>query len=443
MAEGHEYHLGGHHQALDYHGGLLADSVRMVAYERAIRECIAPGDVVLDLGTGTGVLAMLVARRGARVHAVESAAVVGVARDLVLRNGLSDRVTVHHGDIRDLPIAEPVDWVIGEFMGRFLIDDGMLGAVESAGRWLKPGGRFLPAQIRLMLAPVYAPVPAVSVFQSRLFGLDLTPAVRYAVNTCYASLVAPNALLADGQLFHTFDPPARAPVFDRTLEFTLGWPGWLTAFAGWFEADLSPSVTLCTGPGHYTHWGQYLFPLEPVEVREGDVLSVHLRLVPPLDDPGWAWTGTLSRSGEVVATFDLESEQRLGEREAQIEPLSPVGDRVAVLARSDLGTQYFHEQKLLDALNAYEEAVRGLGPDLDDRARALYENLGLARFNLQLYAEAARAMLRALDGEPEKHQQALDILIRSLHAQGLVQDALRHVADYRRAFGKHPLDSRL
>ena len=41
------------------HEEMLSDSVRVEAYHRALRRNVAPGDVVLDLGSGTGLLAFL------------------------------------------------------------------------------------------------------------------------------------------------------------------------------------------------------------------------------------------------------------------------------------------------------------------------------------------------------------------------------------------------
>ena len=88
--------LPGHDAGLPYHASLLGDPHRMAAYERAIRAVVKPGAIVLDVGTGTGVLAMMAARCGARrVHAVESMPIERAARALVAANGLSERVLVH------------------------------------------------------------------------------------------------------------------------------------------------------------------------------------------------------------------------------------------------------------------------------------------------------------------------------------------------------------
>ncbi|MFQ5690254.1 MAG: hypothetical protein ACE5HQ_08280 [Gemmatimonadota bacterium] len=45
------------------HEKLLADEVRISAYCRAIEKYVDEGDVVIDLGTGTGVLAFMAAEQ--------------------------------------------------------------------------------------------------------------------------------------------------------------------------------------------------------------------------------------------------------------------------------------------------------------------------------------------------------------------------------------------
>ena len=97
------FHLGHHPVPLAWHAALLRDTTRIDRYDRAIRQLVRPGMVVLDVGTGTGILALLAARRGARVHAVESGPIIGLARQLAAGNGLADRIVFHHGDLCDDP----------------------------------------------------------------------------------------------------------------------------------------------------------------------------------------------------------------------------------------------------------------------------------------------------------------------------------------------------
>jgi ribosomal protein L11 methyltransferase len=71
---------------------------------RALQALDVTGRVVLDLGTGSGVLAIAAVRRGAeRVAGVDcDADALASARDNVDRNGVGDRVTLHHTDLAGL-----------------------------------------------------------------------------------------------------------------------------------------------------------------------------------------------------------------------------------------------------------------------------------------------------------------------------------------------------
>jgi SAM-dependent methyltransferase len=302
-------HADGHHAPLSYHGQLLLDPHRMDAYERAIRALVRPGDVVLDVGTGTGVLAMLAARRGARVHAVESMPVAELARALVLHNRLEDRVIVHRADLRAMAPVEPVDLVLGDFLGAYLVDDFMLPAVAAAGRWLKEGGRWSPSRVRLSLAPADVGVRELDVWRAPFYGVDLSPAHASALGECHRIDVGPAVLLAGGVAWNDFVPPGPMPragacAFEATRA------GRLRGFVGWFEAELAPGVTLTTAPGVQTHWGQYLFPVGDVEVAAGDRIEVALALEESDGDLGWRWSGTVRRGGEVRAIFVHADDER-------------------------------------------------------------------------------------------------------------------------------------
>ena len=74
---------------------MLADTVRVQAYADALRETVREGSVVLDIGTGPGIFALLACREGAaRVYAVEPDPIIGLARALARANGCDDRITL-------------------------------------------------------------------------------------------------------------------------------------------------------------------------------------------------------------------------------------------------------------------------------------------------------------------------------------------------------------
>ncbi|KAG0627023.1 hypothetical protein M758_2G168600 [Ceratodon purpureus] len=91
---------------------MLSDRVRMDAYYHANFENTRhfKGKTVLDVGTGSGILAIWSAQAGARkVYAVEATDMAAHARALVAGNNLEDVVEVIQGYIEDITLPEQVD----------------------------------------------------------------------------------------------------------------------------------------------------------------------------------------------------------------------------------------------------------------------------------------------------------------------------------------------
>jgi protein arginine N-methyltransferase 1 len=300
------------YSVLDY-GRMSLSGVRMDAYARAIARVVKPGSVVLDLGSGTGILALLAARAGARrVHAVETNPAVLLLPELAAANGLADRITVHHASSFEVELPEQVDVIVSDLRGTSPLHGDHTAAVADArARWLAPGGALLPAKDRLFVALVESPALA-----SRLeaacrsfdrFGLD-GAAVRPSVfNQVYDDRAAPleaSDVLSTAGCWGTLDYQTYdGRAIEGAVELAATRAGTAHGLALWFEATVHEDITYTTAPGWSLPYARCFVPLlQPVAMGEGDRATVTMRA----DARGgqWGWdTRVVSAGGVEAASF--------------------------------------------------------------------------------------------------------------------------------------------
>ena len=269
---------------------MVSDQVRTDAFADAIAEVVKDGDRVLDVGTGTGLLAMLSAKAGAKkVYGIDQATVAELATKLVEHNGLSDKVEIIKGNAKNLQLSEKVDVLVSEWLGHFGFVENMLDDVIVArDNNLKPNGTMLPCGIELFMAPISVPwiygESGPGFWDFPVHGIDYSPLEEMELKQAIAgkSVVPVDALLSRGESLMAFDLKTVQrddPWRSGDLEFVIEEDGRMDGFVGWFTSDLSPEVTLDTGPGSIpTHWGQAHFMFPPRDVKKGDVLKAHFAL---------------------------------------------------------------------------------------------------------------------------------------------------------------------
>jgi len=283
---------------LDEHRRYLADRSRIQHYERALREIIRPGDVVLDVASGTGILGLLACRAGAaRVYAIEAGPIADVAREIVSGNGLSDRVTVIRSHSSEAVLPERVDVAVSDQIGRFGFDAGILPLVaDIRTRLLKPQGRLVPSSIDLVVAPVEYKRGAarVAFWSRRPAGFDFAPAHRISSNTGYPARFAGSQLLARPHRGVALDLGGSV-VSPLRIEsaFEVERSATLDGIAGWFSAQLSPSVGISNSPLDPDRIGrrQVFFPVaSPIAVTRGDRIELAMRVLPETLVISWTVT---------------------------------------------------------------------------------------------------------------------------------------------------------
>ena len=272
---------------LSVHRLMVADAIRTGTYRKALAATIKPGDVVLDAGAGTGIMAMLAVQAGAgKVYAVERSGIVEIARRLVEQNGMGDRIEVIHSDVESVELPEQVDAIVGEWMGCYGVDENLLAPVIVArDRWLKPGGSVLPEAVTAWMAPIEDEdlAAGLAFWHSRPYGLDLGPVAEGSANEVrmgHHDSTADKLLAEPEELWRTdvravTVEEARRPL-GAQLRFSARRQGRLSALAAWFVARFPDGSTLTNAPdAAETHWGRSVFPLNwPIAVDPGDRIEV-------------------------------------------------------------------------------------------------------------------------------------------------------------------------
>lgn len=269
---------------------MVSDRPRTDAFAEAIREVVQGGERVLDLGTGTGLLAMLAAKAGAgQVYALDQAEIAAAARETVARNQLDGVVEVVHGNATGFQLAEPVDLLVSEWLGHFAFSENMLDdVIVCRDENLKPGGAMLPSGVELWLAPTESDTlyhdDGPGFWRNALHGIDFSHLEERELRQGLASktMILPEDLMAPGQQIHALDLATATredPFQSGEVEFEAERDGHIDGFAGWFVAQLSPSVRLDTGPGApMTHWMQSYLAFPPMRVAKGQRTRVEWAL---------------------------------------------------------------------------------------------------------------------------------------------------------------------
>ncbi|MFN8010168.1 MAG: 50S ribosomal protein L11 methyltransferase [Holophagaceae bacterium] len=278
---------------------MLEDRTRTSMFIEAIRRTVKPGDVVLDLGTGTGILALAAAQAGARhVYAIEARPIAETAARLFASSGLGDRITLLRGLSLDLDLPERADVMVSEILGHDPFGEGLVeSAVDALARLLKPGARLIPGSLGLHLSPLEVPgaflrrhrfTRAAARRWSRWYGLELGALAEIAGDaiSLLPAFVAP----AEARRWPRLGPPA--PLWECRLadlpgprlgraEVRLEAPPRRLGLLLHWEASLTEGVVLSTALEAVSpdnHWRSRLWLVEGWKGSPGGRLCLEARV---------------------------------------------------------------------------------------------------------------------------------------------------------------------
>ncbi|MEM6622135.1 MAG: 50S ribosomal protein L11 methyltransferase [Pseudomonadota bacterium] len=141
----------------NWHWDMVSDKRRNEVYDVAAKALIEPGMTVLEIGTGTGILAIIAARAGAKhVYTIEmNPRMAHVARASIAKNGYADRITVIESDALNVSVGDQLphraDAMIHEIISTNVVSENVLELIGHAKEaLLVPDPLLLPDEVWAM-----------------------------------------------------------------------------------------------------------------------------------------------------------------------------------------------------------------------------------------------------------------------------------------------------
>lgn len=244
-------------EVVPWHFPMMNDTVRNDAYEKALKSALQNGGVVLDIGSGSGLLAMMAARHGAtKVTTCEEVSMVAEkAKIIIERNGFKDQIQVINKLSTNLivgkDLAERADILVTEIFDNGLLGENALVAIEHARKHLlKPNAQLIPAGVR-----VYAMcIESSEIYKNHrvetISNFDLSPFNQFSLYNYIGYHLAKTdfrELSAIASIFE-FDFKKDHANESVPIEFKITQSGTCHAVAFWYELQLDPDTIISTAP---------------------------------------------------------------------------------------------------------------------------------------------------------------------------------------------------
>ncbi|KTF87057.1 hypothetical protein cypCar_00038092 [Cyprinus carpio] len=249
--------------------------------------------IVLDVGSGTGILSMFAAKAGAKhVYGIECSSISEYSEKIIKANHLDSVITIFKGKVEEteLPVDQ-VDIIISEWMGYCLFYESMLNTVIYArDKWLvsvyvcvvqnKPGGLMFPDRAALYVVAIedrqYKDFKIH--WWENVYGFDMTCIRNVAMKEPLVDIVDSKQVVSNACLIKEVDIYTVKP---EELSFTSSFclqiqrNDYVHALVTYFNIEFTKchkKTGFSTAPdAPYTHWKQTVFYLEEyLTVKRGE-----------------------------------------------------------------------------------------------------------------------------------------------------------------------------
>lgn len=244
-------------EVVPWHFPMMNDTVRNDAYEKALKSALTKGGSVLDIGSGSGLLAMMAARHGAtKVTTCEEVSMVAEkAKIIIQRNGFADQIQainkLSNKLVVGVDIAERADILVTEIFDNGLLGERAFAAIEHARQHLlKPDAQLIPSGAR-----VYAIcLESEEIYKNHRVGtisnFDLSPFnqfTNYSYDSYHLAKMDYKGLTATTPIFdfNFYKIPGKESI---EIEFEIIESGICHGMAFWYELQLDEDTIISTAP---------------------------------------------------------------------------------------------------------------------------------------------------------------------------------------------------
>jgi type I protein arginine methyltransferase len=292
-------------------GRMISDSRRMDAYVEALRRAVKDDSVVLDIGTGTGIFALLASQFGARkVYATEPDNAINLAKEFAAVNRLADKIEFIQDLSTNVILPEAADVIISDLRGVLpLFQHHIPSIADARRRLLAPNGILIPQEDKIWATVVEARSlhkPFEIPWSRNAYNLDMRAGQAIVTNTWHEARLNADQFLVEPQKWATLDYGSiEDPNIHAELRWTATRSGTAHGLAMWFDAILAEGIGFSNSPDSpELIYGNAFFPLSAaVAIEEGD--SIELRVAANLvgDDYIWRWDTRITGANGLKADF--------------------------------------------------------------------------------------------------------------------------------------------
>jgi protein arginine N-methyltransferase 1 len=285
---------------LDQHERMLSDQLRVDTYYRAISKQVKKGDIVVDLGTGTGILSFFAAAQDTnKIYAIDHSNIIETAKAVAKRNGIRSIEFLKTSSMNFAPTERP-NVLIHEQMGQNLFAEGIVRNIcDLRDRVLTQDCRIIPGRFSLFMEPVRLKnahrIPHVSELNLHGVRFDCLREGTTEENSLRAlHSHQVDALLCNPEPvleldFRSLDPstlPDRLCVRKRVTT-----PGRMDGVCVYWTAHFDDELELSTSPlAPHNHWGSWFMRGETQEYDAGTVLEFTWTIGELTEISSWRYT---------------------------------------------------------------------------------------------------------------------------------------------------------